>query len=76
MLLLGRKASELPFFMLTARPDRQVRRVRPVAISHPDHFVNLARRRAAEEPNAVFADQFENPANFNAHMDTGVTPGA
>ena len=52
--------------------DGKVRRVRPVSISHPDHFVNVARRRALEEPDAVFADQFENLANYHAHLDTGV----
>ncbi|KAI7845595.1 hypothetical protein COHA_000882 [Chlorella ohadii] len=49
----------------------EVQRLRPVSISHPDHFVNVARRRAAEQPNAVFADQFENVANFRAHLKTG-----
>ena len=45
--------------------------MRPVSITHPDHFVNVARRRAAEEPNSLFADQFENPANYRAHLRTG-----
>ena len=49
----------------------EVERLRPVSIAHPGHFVNVARRRAAAEPNAVFADQFENPANFRAHVATG-----
>ncbi|KAL4430687.1 hypothetical protein ABPG75_005943 [Micractinium tetrahymenae] len=49
----------------------EVQRLRPVSITHPDHFVNVARRRAAEQPNAIFADQFENPANFRAHLKTG-----
>ena len=35
-----------------------------------DHFVNIARRRAAEEDGAVFADQFENLANFRVHQQT------
>lgn len=46
-------------------------RVRPVSIAHPEHFVNIARQRAEKEPNAIFADQFENLANFQAHMKTG-----
>ena len=49
----------------------EVQRLRPVSISHPEHFVNVARRRAASEEGAVFADQFENLANFRAHLDTG-----
>ena len=27
----------------------EVQRMRPVSITHPDHFVNVARRRAAQE---------------------------
>lgn len=55
----------------------EVQRVRPVSITHPDHFVNVARRRADEERrgagggSALFADQFENPANWRAHLATG-----
>lgn len=49
----------------------EVQRVRPVSISHPDHFVNIAKRRAAAEPGAIFADQFENLANLRAHYSTG-----
>lgn len=49
----------------------EVVRLRPVSITHPDHFVNAARRRAASEDNAVFADQFETAANFRAHLKTG-----
>ena len=45
--------------------------MRPVSITNPDHFVNVARRRAAQEPNSIFADQFENLANFRAHLETG-----
>lgn len=53
-----------------------VERVRPVSITHPDHFVNIARRRAQQEVDkgdhgAMFADQFENTANFRAHLQTG-----
>lgn len=49
----------------------EVQRLRPVSITHPDHFVNVARRRAAQQAGAAFADQFENPANFRAHLRTG-----
>jgi hypothetical protein len=64
------------FYMVALCPSCQamgaeVLRLRPVSITHPDHFVNVARRRAAEQPNAVFADQFENAANFRAHLKTG-----
>ena len=48
----------------------EVRRVRPVSIVHPDHHVNVARRRAAAEPGALFVDQFENPANPAIHYAT------
>jgi len=49
----------------------EVQCVRPVSITHPDHHVNVACRRAAQEEGAIFADQFENAANFRAHLDTG-----
>ena len=45
-------------------------RVRPVSIANPEHFVNRA-RRAATERGGIFADQFENLANFRAHLQTG-----
>lgn len=48
-----------------------MQRLRPVSITHPEHFVNVARRTAAEQPNAIFADQFENAANYRAHLKTG-----
>ncbi|KAI0873853.1 cysteine synthase-like protein [Hypoxylon argillaceum] len=53
-----------------------VERVPVAPIASPEHFVNLARRRAAEhtarasasDPSrGFFADQFENPANYQAH---------
>jgi len=52
-----------------------VQQVRPVPISHPGHFVNVARARASEElaargPGAaLFCDQFESLANFRAHAE-------
>ncbi|KAH7027831.1 tryptophan synthase beta subunit-like PLP-dependent enzyme [Microdochium trichocladiopsis] len=54
-----------------------VERVPVAPITSPDHFVNLARRRAAEHTASqadssvgFFADQFESPANFAAHFKT------
>jgi len=49
----------------------EVQRQRPVSITHPEHFVNVARRAAQGRQGALFADQFENLANFRAHLDTG-----
>ena len=52
-----------------------VERVRPVSITHAEHFVNVAKRRAEEsneqfgEGSGFFADQFENLANFRAHYN-------
>lgn len=53
----------------------EVERVRPAAIVSDNHFVNLARRRAAEHTadssrkgRGIFADQFENEANWRAHF--------
>ncbi|KAI2625976.1 PALP-domain-containing protein [Hypomontagnella submonticulosa] len=54
-----------------------VERVPVQPIASPDHFVNLARRRAAEHTASsadssvgFFADQFESPANYLAHQRT------
>jgi cystathionine beta-synthase len=46
--------------------------VTPTAVppDHPDHYVVMARRIAAETPNAILADQFYNQANPDAHFAT------
>lgn len=36
----------------------------------PDHYVNLARRIAAERPNSILTNQYGNPANPEAHYQT------
>ncbi|KAI0021136.1 cysteine synthase-like protein [Xylariomycetidae sp. FL0641] len=53
----------------------RVERVPVAPITSPAHFVNLARRRAAEHTadpatpsRGFFADQFEAPANWQAHL--------
>lgn len=55
----------------------EVERVAVAPITSPDHFVNLARRRAAEHAvkhadgsKGFFADQFESGANWQAHFQT------
>lgn len=54
-----------------------VERVPVAPITSPDHFVNLARRRAKEQTESTadlsrgfFADQFESEANYRAHLKT------
>ncbi|PHH78927.1 hypothetical protein CDD82_2755 [Ophiocordyceps australis] len=54
-----------------------VERVPVAPITSPSHFVNLARRRAAQHAAThkdgslgFFADQFESPANWHAHHDS------
>ncbi|KAG7005946.1 cysteine synthase [Physcia stellaris] len=53
-----------------------VERVQPASIIDPDHFVNRARRLAVEHSadpckpgRGYFADQFENEANWMAHLE-------
>src|SRR5258708_1769649 len=43
--------------------------ITPTAVppDHPDSYVMMARRIAAETPNAILADQFYNQANPDAH---------
>ncbi|KAJ1968731.1 Cysteine synthase 2, partial [Dispira parvispora] len=58
---------------LLERLQATVEKVRPVSIVNPSHFVNVARQRAQDygrdHPGrqGLFADQFENLANFHAH---------
>ncbi|EGF77872.1 hypothetical protein BATDEDRAFT_27182 [Batrachochytrium dendrobatidis JAM81] len=57
-----------------------VEKVRPVSIVDPDHYVNIARRRAEEMNIAAdmhgsmargyFCNQFENMANYQTHLTT------
>ncbi len=46
--------------------------ITPTAVppDHPDNYVMMAKRIAKETPNAVFANQFYNEANPQAHYDT------
>jgi cystathionine beta-synthase len=46
--------------------------VTPTAVppDHPDNYIVMAKRIAAETPNAILADQFYNPANPDAHEAT------
>jgi len=43
--------------------------VTPTAVppDHPDYYLNTARKIAEDTPNAIFADQFYNRANTDAH---------
>jgi cystathionine beta-synthase len=41
-----------------------------VPADHPDYYVTVGRRIAESRPNAIFADQFANPANPDAHQRT------
>ncbi len=45
----------------------EVRIVPAVPFSNPDNYYHVARRIAADLPGAVFADQFDNPANYRGH---------
>jgi cystathionine beta-synthase len=46
--------------------------VTPTAVppDHPDNYVQTAKRIVAETPGAIFADQFYNPVNPQAHYET------
>jgi cysteine synthase len=48
----------------------EVRTVKATKFADPDHFYHTAKRLAADLPNAVWTDQFENPANAQAHYET------
>ncbi|MGH7543243.1 MAG: pyridoxal-phosphate dependent enzyme [Gemmatimonadota bacterium] len=44
--------------------------ITPTAVSpdHPDYYLNTARKIAEDTPNAIFANQFYNRANTEAHF--------
>jgi len=48
----------------------EVRPVRAVPYRDPDNYVKLAGRIAAEMPNAIWANQFDNTVNREAHYET------
>jgi cysteine synthase A len=48
----------------------EVRRVKTVPYSDPNHYQRVAGRLADELPNAIWANQFDNTANRQAHVET------
>ena len=47
-----------------------VRTVKATKFADPDHFYHTAKRLVQQIPNSVWTDQFENPANAQAHYET------
>ena len=41
-----------------------------VGKGHPEYYQDIAARIAAEDPDALYIDQFNNAANVDAHHDT------
>ena len=48
----------------------EVRRVKTVPYSDPNHYQKVAGRLAAELPNAIWSNQFDNTANRRTHVET------
>jgi cysteine synthase A len=48
----------------------EVRRVKTVPYSDPNHYQKVAGRLAEELPDAIWANQFDNTANRRAHVET------
>lgn len=48
----------------------EVLRVKTVPYSDPNHYQKIARRLAEEMPGAIWANQFDNTANRDAHEQT------
>jgi cysteine synthase A len=48
----------------------EVRRIKTVPYSDPNHYQKVAGRLAGELPNAVWANQFDNVANRRAHVES------
>ncbi len=48
----------------------EVRRVKTVPYSDPNHYQKVAGRVAGELPNAIWSNQFDNTANRRTHVET------
>jgi cysteine synthase A len=48
----------------------EVRRVKTVPYSDPNHYQKVAGRLAGELPDAIWANQFDNTANRRAHVES------
>ena len=57
-------------YLLIEALGAEVRRVKTVPYSDPNHFQKVAGRLAEELPNAIWANQFDNTANRRAHVET------
>jgi len=57
-------------YVLIEALGAEVRRVRTVPYSDPNHYQKVAGRLAEELPNAIWANQFDNTANRRAHLET------
>lgn len=81
---LATLAAERGYRVIVTMPDNQaaekyqmlealgaeVRAVPPCPFKDDNHFYHRAKRLAAEMPNAIWADQFENTANADIHFQT------
>ena len=48
----------------------QVELVRPMSIIDPNHMCKAAERASLQDPNGVYANQFENRLNFKTHFES------
>jgi len=57
-------------FQIIESLGAELRKVPPVPYSNPNQYQKVAMRLAAELPNAVWANQFDNTANRDAHVES------
>ncbi|MBS0614428.1 MAG: cysteine synthase A [Proteobacteria bacterium] len=57
-------------FQIIESLGAELRKVPPVPYSNPNQYQKVAMRLAAELPNAIWANQFDNTANRDAHVDS------
>jgi len=70
IIVMPDKMSQEKVDMLKAYGAEVVLTPTGVPPEHPDHYLNVAERIAAETPGAWHSDQFENPENPEAHVRT------
>lgn len=70
LLVVPDKMSREKVMLLRAMGAQVVSTRSDVGKGHPDYYQDLAERIAASTPNAVYINQFANPANPQAHFET------
>jgi cystathionine beta-synthase len=70
VLIIPDKMSQDKIFHLKALGAEVIMTRSDVGKGHPEYYQDMAERLHAETPNSIWINQFANPANPQAHMET------